>query len=103
LCSFPPIKRNKMTKNNIDILKLKATMLKKLKRRGKWGDAHTSFDRLTAAGIPKHLRGETKNVANDLIKSGLVFSKPTSYGLEVSLNPKRRKEIDRIIEKYLPK
>ncbi|NOQ33742.1 MAG: hypothetical protein GQ567_06070 [Methanosarcinales archaeon] len=87
-----------MTKNNIDILK--ATMLK---RRGKWGDAHTSFDRLTAAGIPKHLRGETKNVANDLIKSGLVFSKPTSYGLEVSLNPKRRKEIDRIIEKYLPK
>ncbi len=32
-----------MTKNNIDILKLKATMLKKLKRRGKWGDAHTSF------------------------------------------------------------
>ena len=41
MCSFPPIKRNKMTKNNIDILK--ATMLKKLKRRGKWGDAHTSF------------------------------------------------------------
>lgn len=40
---------------------LKATILKKLKRRGKWGGAHTSFDRLTT-GIPKHLKGETKNV-----------------------------------------
>jgi hypothetical protein len=86
--------------NNRDVLK--ATMLKKLKRRGKWGGAHTSFDRLTT-GIPKHLKGETKNVAKDLIKSGLLFSKPTSYGLEISLNPKRRKEIDMIIEKYLPK
>ncbi len=45
--------------NNTDVLK--ATILKKLKRRGKWGGAHTSFDRLTT-GIPKHLKGETKNV-----------------------------------------
>ena len=44
--------------NNTDVLK--ATILKKLKRRGKWGGAHTSFDRLTT-GIPKHLKGETKN------------------------------------------
>jgi len=81
---------------------LKATILKKLKRRGKWGGAHTNFDRLTD-GIPKHLKGETKNAAKDLIKSGLLFSKPTSYGLEISLNPKKRKEIDKIIEKCLPK
>ncbi|RLG19758.1 hypothetical protein DRN77_08440 [Methanosarcinales archaeon] len=86
--------------NNTNVLK--ATILKKLKRRGKWGNAHTRFDRLTA-GIPKHLKGETKNVAKDLIKSGLLFSKSTSYGLEISLNPKRRKDIDMIIEKYLPK
>ena len=66
------------------------------------GQRTSSFDRLTA-GIPKHLKGETKNVAKDLIKSGLLFSKPTSYGLEISLNPKRKKEIDMIIEKYLPK
>jgi len=86
--------------DNTDVLK--ATILKKLKRRGKWGGAHTSFDRLIT-GILKHLKGDTKNAAKDLIKSGLLFSKPTSYGLEVPLNPKRGKEIDTIIEKYLPK
>jgi len=51
-----------MTNNNRDVLK--ATILKKLKRRGKWGGAHTSFDRLIT-GIPKHLKGETKNAAKD--------------------------------------
>lgn len=59
MCFFTSIMRNKMTNNNRDVLK--ATILKKLKRRGKWGGAHTSFDRLTT-GIPKHLKGETKNV-----------------------------------------
>jgi len=45
--------------DNTDVMK--ATILKKLKRRGKWGGAHTSFDRLTT-GIPKHLKGEAKNI-----------------------------------------
>ena len=76
---------------------LKATILKKLKRRGKWGHAHTSFDNLTS-GIPKHLRGLAKEVAEELIKEGLLLIKPTSYGLEVSLNPRKKDEIDRIIE-----
>lgn len=80
---------------------LKAMILKKLKRRGKWGHAHTSFDKLTS-GIPKHLRGLAKEVAEDLIKEGLLLAKPTSYGLEVSLNPRRKAEIDEII-KYLDK
>jgi len=81
---------------------LKATILKKLKRRGKWGHAHTSLDKLTS-GIPKHLRGLAKDVAKELIKEGLLISKPTSYGLEVSLNPRRKAEIDKIIEEYLGK
>lgn len=81
---------------------LKTTILKKLKRRGKWGHAHTSFDKLTS-GIPKHLRGLAKKVAEELIKEGLLLAKSTSYGLEVSLNPRRKAEIDRIIEEYLGK
>jgi len=80
---------------------LRATILKKLKRRGKWGRAHTSFDGLTS-GIPKHLRGLAKEVAEELIKEGLLLAKPTSYGLEVSLNPVRKAEIDEIIG-YLDK
>ncbi len=89
-----------MSKNMNNRGVLKATILKKLKRRGKWGGAHTSFDVL-ARGIPKHLRGEAKEVATELIKDGLLLSKPTSYGLEVSLNPEKKEEIDKIIKKYL--
>lgn len=80
--------------NNREVLK--ATILKKLRRRGKWGAAHTSFDILTR-GIPKHLRGEMKKAAKELIKDGLLLSKPTSYGLEVSLNPEKKRDIDKII------
>ena len=88
-----------LTKMNDDELHniLKATILKKLKRRRKWGHAHTSFD----TGIPKHLRGLAKEVAEELIKKGLLPDKPTSYDLEVSLNPRRKTKIDEIIEKYL--
>ena len=91
-----------MSKNMNNKEVLKATMLKKLKRRGKWGGAHTSFDVL-ARGIPKHLRGDAKEVATELIKDGLLLSKSTSYGLEVSLNPKMREEeeIERIIKVIL--
>ena len=90
-----------MSKNMNNKEVLKATMLKKLKRRGKWGGrAHTSFDVL-ARGIPKHLRGDAKEVATELIKDGLLLSKSTSYGLEVSLNPKMREEIERIIKEIL--
>ena len=64
------------------------------------GRAHTSFDVL-ARGIPKHLRGDAKEVATELIKDGLLLSKSTSYGLEVSLNPKMRGEIERIIKEIL--
>ena len=66
-----------MSKNMSNKEVLKATILKKLKRRGKWGGAHTSFDVL-ARGIPKHLRGDAKEVATELIKDGLLLSKSTS-------------------------
>lgn len=62
-----------MSKNMNIKAGLRATILKKLKRRGKWGGAHTSFDVL-ARGIPKHLRGEAKEVATELIKDGLLLS-----------------------------
>jgi len=36
-----------------------------------------------------------------LIKEGLILEKPTFYGIEVSLNLKRRAEIEEIIDEYL--
>jgi len=79
---------------------LKAQILKKLRRRGNWGANHTAFDDLPK-GMPKHLRGEAKDAAKDLISEGLLIPKQTSYGLHVSLNPQRKADIDKIIKEVL--
>ncbi|MBI2669006.1 hypothetical protein HYX14_04130 [Candidatus Woesearchaeota archaeon] len=60
---------------------------------GKWAGAHTSVDNLPK-GFPKHLRGDVKDVAQHLIKKHFLPAKPTPYGLEVSLNPEMKKEIE---------
>lgn len=57
------------------------------------GGSHTSFDNLPK-GFPKHLRGFVKDVAEELIKEGLLLRKPTSYGVQVSLNVRMKKEIE---------
>ena len=76
---------------------IEQTLLRKLKYLGKWGGSNTSIDNLPK-GFPKHLRGEVKDVAKDLIKKNLLLAKLTSYGLEVSLNPEKKKEIEEKIE-----
>lgn len=76
------------------------TILRKLKYLGKWGGSHTSIDNLPK-GFPKHIRGDVKDVAKELIKKNLLLAKPTSYGLEVSLNPEKKKEIEEITSKVL--
>jgi len=81
-------------------LTLKAQILKKLRRRDNWGGSHTAFDDLPK-GMPKHLRGEAKDAAKDLISEGLLIPKQTSYGLHVSLNPQRKADIDKIIKEVL--
>jgi len=45
----------------------------------------------------KNLRGEVKKAAEKLIRKGFLRVKPTSYGLEVSVNPDKLEEIKRII------
>lgn len=71
------------------------SLLRKLVYLGKWGGNHTSFDNLPK-GFPKHLRGAVKIIADKLIKKGIFLSKPTSYGIEISLNPKKKKEIEEL-------
>lgn len=72
-------------------------LLRKLFYMGKWGNNHTSIDNLPK-GFPKHIRGEVKNLAKDLIRKNILLAKPTSYGLEVSLNPNKKKEIEDILK-----
>ena len=71
------------------------SLLRKLLYLGKWGGSHTSIDNLPK-GFPKHLRGEIKDIAKELIKKEILISKPTSYGVEVSLNPQKKKEIEEL-------
>lgn len=75
---------------------IRRKLLKKLYLHRIIQHKHTSFDNLPK-GFPPHLRGEVKEVAEKLIKEGLLLSKPTSYGLEVSLNHERIQEIEKII------
>lgn len=81
---------------------LRAELLKKLRRRGNWGESHTAFDGLPK-GFRKDLRGDVKDIAEDLIKEGLLISKQTNYGRHVSLNVQRKADIDRIIKEVLDK
>lgn len=78
-------------------MNLKQTILRKLFRRRIIGGKHTAFEHVTAS-IPKHLHGDAKKAAGELIKEGLILSKPTGYGLHISLNPERIAEILCIIE-----
>jgi len=75
---------------------IKKALLRKLVYMNKWGNNHTSFDNLPK-GFPSHLGKEVKKVAKELIKKELLLTKPTSYGLEVSLNPKKSQEIKSIV------
>lgn len=79
----------------MDELEIKKTVLRKLVYMNKWGGSHTSFDNLPK-GFPSHVRGDVKDVAKELIKENLLLAKPTSYGLEVSLNPEKKKEIEEL-------
>jgi len=75
---------------------LKKTLLRRLLADRIIGGRHTAIENLPK-GFPKHLRGQVKDVVKDLFKEGLLLKKPTSYGLQVSLNPNRLAEIDRIV------
>jgi hypothetical protein len=86
---------------------IKARVLLKLAKRGKWGEAHTSFDNIKKGWNVRDLGKEgikrVQKITKDLIRERLVLSKPTHYGLEVSLNPTMSEEIEQIIKKFYPK
>ena len=78
---------------------LKAMVLHKLAKKRKWGESHTAFENV-AKGVPPHLKGKLKDLAEELMKEGFIIKKPTSYGLQISLNVERSEEIKWKIKKY---
>ncbi len=79
---------------------LKASILHRLAKNQKWGESHTAIENATR-GVPSHLRGKMLDLAEELIKEGSIVKKPTSYGLQISLNVERSEEIKWRIKKYL--
>lgn len=76
-----------------------ADILHKLFRKRKWGASHTSIDNLHKS-CPPHLKGKYVEIADRLVKQGLILAKPTGYGVEVSLNPRRREEIIALVRQF---
>jgi len=76
-------------------IEVKRFILRKMVRHRIWMHKHTSVHNLSK-GLPDHLRGrkEVRKAIDELLKSGFLLSKPTHYGLEVSLNIKMKKEIE---------
>ena len=71
----------------------------KLLRHRHCGGKHTSFDNLSK-DQPKNVSKQIKETCKEMIKNDLILSKPTNYGLEISLNPRRKKEMIEIVSKY---
>lgn len=71
-------------------------ILEKMLRYEYIGGRHTAFENLSK-GFPKHLVGEARKTTKELMKMGLITPKMTSYGLQVSLNPRKMEQIEEII------
>ncbi|MBI4116631.1 hypothetical protein HY449_02720 [Candidatus Pacearchaeota archaeon] len=80
--------------------KIKATILYHLRRKKVIGGVHTPFDTLKR-GFPSNLGKDVKKIAEGLIKQGYILQKITNYGLHVSLNKDKIKEIEEFIKKIL--
>ncbi len=79
---------------------IKGKILHKLSRLGKFKHSHTSIDNLHK-GFPKELRGQIKDYVKELIKEGLLYAKPTSYGREVSINTEKKEKIMYYIGEFM--
>lgn len=76
---------------------LKGFIVKKLFHHGYIGGRHTDVENLKKS-LPSHVKGEVKKAAQELIQEEILIPKLTSYGLHVSLNPRKREEMDRYLQ-----
>ena len=79
---------------------IKGKVLHKLTRMGKFHHSHTAVEHLQK-GFPGDVQGKVKAMVAELIREGILFTKPTNYGLQVSVNAEYRERIMRYIEAFL--
>lgn len=80
--------------------RIKATILYHLRRKKIIGGVHTPFDTLKK-GFPSHLGNKVNRIVKELIKRRFIIKKPASYGLQVSLNKNKIREVEDYISKIL--
>lgn len=85
-----------------DVEKIKLHILKKLFDQQCWMHKHFNINNVPQ-GLPPHARDSRiiKKAVDNLIKNKWLLSKPTHYGLELSLNINKKKEIEEYIDKNL--
>jgi hypothetical protein len=76
----------------MDSLIRKKILLHMYKRRC-WNEKHTAFEN-AYSGVPGHLKGIGKQETELMIKENLLLAKQTLYGLQVSLNSDKIREIE---------
>ena len=81
----------------MEIEQLKGFIVKKLFQHGYIGGRHTDIENLKK-GLAGHVKGDVKDAAKELVKEEILILKPTSYGLHVSLNSRKREEIDKYLQ-----
>jgi hypothetical protein len=78
----------------------KGKILHKLTRKGKFEHSHTALDNLQK-GFPPDLKGNAKDMSEELIKKGILHLKKTSYGKQVSINVEMKEKIMEYIDEFL--
>ena len=81
----------------MEIEQLKYFIVKKLFHHGYIGGRHTAIENC-AKGLPGHIKGDVKEAIKDLIGEGILMPKSTNYGLHVSLNPRKKEEIEKYFQ-----
>ena len=84
------------------IYQIKRHILEKLLLHRYWQHKHTNINNL-AKGLPSHLRSSkyVRRAIKELLNNDFLTSKPTHYGLEISLNIRKKKEIEDFVEKAI--
>jgi hypothetical protein len=77
--------------------KYRKAILGKLYRHRYIGGRHTSIDNVPK-GFPKNETRNIEKALKSLVKEDYILQKPTSYGTEICLNPRKIKEIRKIID-----
>lgn len=79
---------------------IKGKILHKLTRKGKFEHSHTALENLHE-GFPSDLKGKAKEMAEELIREGILHLKKTSYGKQVSISLDKKDKIMAYIDEFL--